>query len=103
MSALRRQLGPFIVGEIDLVECDFSQRLAPGETISSVTRQVVVLTGTDATPAATLSGGAQVQGPLVRQMLAPTVSNVTYLLTLMASTSTGRAVPGVCVIPVRNA
>jgi len=49
-----------------------------------------------------LAGAAQVQGPLVRQMLAPSVAGTTYLLTILATTSNGRTLPGVCVVPVRN-
>ncbi len=38
----------------------------------------------------------------VRQMLAPSVAGTTYLLTILATTSNGRTLPGVCVVPVRN-
>lgn len=104
MSRLRVTLGYFLAGEVDVVECDFSARLAPGESIISATVQTIVLTGTDANPTALLYGPAQAAGPVVRQMITPTVPEVTYLLTVFATTSAtpARVLPAVCVIPVRN-
>jgi len=75
VTALRRQLGVFVPGEVDVVECDYSARLGDGETITSA---------------------------VVRQMLAASVAGTTYLLTILATTSNGRTLPGVCVVPVRN-
>ncbi len=102
MTALRRQLGVFVPGEVDVVECDYSARLGDGETITSAARTLTVISGADPAPGNVLAGAAQVQGPLVRQMLAASVAGTTYLLTILATTSNGRTLPCVCVVPVRN-
>lgn len=69
---------------------DFAASLAVGETISSASTTATVYSGTDATPAAILSGAATPSGGKVVQKLTGGVSGVVYYLFCAAMTSTGQ-------------
>lgn len=74
----RIEILPMIAGETRRVEFDFGPGLAEGETISTKTISVRVLSGTDDAPSAIISGSATHSGSVVTQKLAPTITGVIY-------------------------
>lgn len=82
-----QEFGPIEVGEIKAVRFDFSSETAL--TLSSPVVSLRVLSGTDATPQAMLSGVPAVVGLEVVQKLAPTVGGCTYEIWAFANDSDG--------------
>lgn len=66
---------------------DFASQLAVGETLSSATASCTVYSGTDAAPSTLLSGSATISGTKVTQKVAGGTAGVTYILTILATTS----------------
>ena len=81
----------------------FAGELLTGETIATATVQVVVLRGTDASPAALLSGPAEFQTDRVLQTIAGGLSGVVYGLRCVAQTSAGRTLVRAARLPVMSA
>ena len=87
----RTVIGGKYVAETRKETFDFISQLASGETISSAATTAVVYSGTDATPSTILSGAASISGTQVTQTLTGGVAGVTYMLTVVANTSTGQS------------
>jgi hypothetical protein len=66
---------------------NFAQRLASGETISTVTFAIVVVKGADASASAMLQGAAVIDGATVKQLVGAGVAGVHYLLSAEVTTS----------------
>jgi hypothetical protein len=77
-------------GETVLLPFNFSSELASGETISAQTVTAAVYSGTDANPAALISGAATVSGAIVTQKVLPLTAGVIYELLCQATTSLGQ-------------
>jgi hypothetical protein len=87
-------------GETITYTFDFSDVLADGETIASATISIRTVTGTDATPAALLSGAHQLVTPQVMQMITGGVSGVTYSLKATVTTSGNHVFVSAAPVPV---
>jgi hypothetical protein len=81
---------PKRVAEVARFRVDYSARLGTGVTITNATWTVSVKRGTDANPAAMISGSATIAGPIVSQMLTGGVSGVAYYPICTATTSDGQ-------------
>ena len=68
---------------------DYTLQLAEGETITTAVVAVTVELGTDAAPAAMLSGGTAIAGAKITQWLIGGINGVLYHLRCTATTSTG--------------
>lgn len=66
---------------------EFANIIETGETISSASFDVSVLAGTDATPAAMLSGAVIIEGTVVSQKIIGGVDGCTYRIECTANTS----------------
>jgi len=78
------------VGETAIVEVDFSRLVQAGDSISSVSVSVFVLSGIDANASALLSGMVSISGKVVRQKLAAGVDGVEYAITFSAVMASGQ-------------
>ena len=92
-----------ITSESELFTFDYSPVLNTGETINSATCTVIVMSGTDANPSAILSGSPAINGALVSQRVVSGVSDVTYRLTMTASTNQSNIYTVVGDLPVYSA
>ncbi len=78
-----------------VVSFGFAARLKVGETVTAAATTVEVVDGTDATPSAILSGSADItSAPVVAQKIVGGVLGVSYLIQILATTSTGRKIMG---------
>jgi hypothetical protein len=82
---------------------DFKDELGAGESVSSASVTVVLLSGTDATPAALLNGAQQVATPQVLQGLKDGVAGCNYGLLCLATKNTGEIIAAAALLPVREA
>lgn len=69
---------------------DFANLLAAGETISSASATMRVITGTDLTPSAMLSGTPVVSGTTVKHKVIDGVAGNTYMFAVTVVTSAGQ-------------
>jgi hypothetical protein len=69
---------------------DFNPLLDAGETVSSATASIRVLSGTDATPSAMLSGSVVINAGVVSQLIIGGVVGCVYQFSLSAVTSGGQ-------------
>ena len=83
----RVTLEPKYGAEIQKQVFDFASDLAVGETISTQTVTATVYSGTDANPAAIISGGASASGTKVTQTITGGFTGVIYVLTCTITTS----------------
>lgn len=60
---------PRDVGEECLLSIDFGSNLGPGETLASATAQMLLLSGTDASPSSRLVGLPLIAGTIVSQLV----------------------------------
>lgn len=74
-------------GETLDVEVDFLSRLSVGETALTAASTMEVLTGTDATPSAMLSGSPTISGSVVTQKVIGGLPGVVYQLSIAVRTS----------------
>lgn len=88
--------------EVIDITFDYSKRLVTGETIVGATVTATVRKGTDATPSAVLDGAPAPSTPYVIQRVHAGVSGVTYSLQCLATTSTGRVLEIIAIMPVRS-
>jgi len=89
-----------ITDENELFSFDYSQVLDPAETISSATCNVIVMNGTDSNPTNILLGTPAITGSKVSQRIYNGVSEVTYRLEMVATTSYGNVYSVVGDLPV---
>lgn len=82
-------IGPKDVSENKVVEFPFVDELGTGETISSASVAISVVSGTDPSPAAMLVGSAVIVGSSVFQRISGGIANVTYHLRATANAVTG--------------
>jgi hypothetical protein len=78
--------------ESEVYTFDFRRDVAAGETLSSATFSIALVAGSDASPAARLSGAASVSGTKASQRIAGLKSGATYRLQCVATTSLGNTV-----------
>ena len=90
-------------GEKFWISFNYAAELEAGETISSVSLAIEVVTGTDATPANVLSGTPVIQTGDVVQLIQGGITEVVYVLKCLATLSTGRILARAALLPVRNA
>lgn len=74
------------------VDVDFLSRCATGESASTAISTMTVLSGTDATPEAMLSGLPSVSNNVVSQKVVGGVGGVIYLLTISVRTTANNIV-----------
>lgn len=86
--------------ENELFYFDFSQVLADGETISTATCTVEVVSGTDSSPSSIKSGSMSISGTTVSQRILGGVSGVTYRLIVTITTSASNTYTTVGYLPV---
>lgn len=79
---------------------DFTQVLASGETLSTVTCTIVVVDGVDASPASVLAGGASIIGTKIYQKVQNGVAGVTYRLIATVTTSASNTLVAIGDLPV---
>ena len=75
-----------ITNESELFTFDYSPVLGAGENILSATCSVQVMSGTDSSPSSILTGSPFISGSLVSQRISNGVSEVTYRITMTATT-----------------
>lgn len=78
--------------ESEVYAIDFALQLLPGETISTVTWNMLVAAKSaapDATPQSRRSGSATINGTVVSQRLAGMLAGVTYVTQAIVATSFG--------------
>lgn len=80
---------PLDVDETDYVQFDYSD-MAEGDSIQSVVVTCEDLAAKDASASSRLSGAAQVNGLLVRQMVSGAVTGASYLFRCKATMSSTR-------------
>jgi hypothetical protein len=73
--------------ENELFSFDFSQVLAPTETLSTASCSVILMSGTDASPSSILYGSASITGSKASQRVYNGVSECTYRLVMTVTTS----------------
>lgn len=76
-----------LTGETLPVRVNFLSQLAAGEAVTAVVCTATVLSGTDATPSAILSGSGTLAANVFTQILTAGVAGTTYLLTFTATTN----------------
>lgn len=81
---------PKLTAAVEWFVMDFERQMAVGELITGAGCTASVLSGTDATPSAILSGPPTYAGTLVQQKLTGGVADVLYQLTFTATTSNGQ-------------
>lgn len=102
MSATRAKTWPEMYpAERQIVDWDYSDELNPGETVDSATLAVVLRDGTDPSPAALLDGALILATPKVYQWVRHPVAGCNYVLWCLATTSAGRDIAAVGILPVR--
>lgn len=79
---------------------DFSQVLTSGETLSTATCSVIVMSGVDPAPNAILSGSATIAGTEASQKITGGLSEVTYRLVMTVTTSAANTYTAVGDLPV---
>jgi hypothetical protein len=84
---MRRSSNVKTVDEDIIIVFNFLAELALGETITSASVAATVYTGTDASPAAVISGAAEVAGAEVSQLTTGGLLGVVYLLQCTVNTS----------------
>jgi len=84
-----------ITTESELFSFDFSQVLAPSETISSAACTATVMNGTDSNPSNIIVGTPVIANKIASQRIANGVSEVTYRLQMTITTSTSNTYVGV--------
>lgn len=72
---------------------DFVKALSTGETITSASWAVTVLSGTDAAASTMASGPVTIAGSKVSQLIINGVSGVRYLIECIATTSLTQRIP----------
>lgn len=77
-------------GEAIYYGIDFAALLGVGETISSATASMRVTRGTDATPAAMLSGAAIIDGANVKQLIVGGTAGNVYQFGISIITNAGQ-------------
>jgi hypothetical protein len=82
---------------------DYTLQLADGETLATASVTVTTELGTDATPAAMLSGTAIINGAKVTQWLIGGVNGVLYHLRCSVTTSAGATLVLAALMQVANA
>lgn len=89
---IRVTFAPLALGEKRTLSFSFLSALAVGETISTQSVAASVYSGTDATPAGTISGSASASGAVVSQLIDGTaaVLGVVYHLICTITTSAGQ-------------
>jgi bifunctional N-acetylglucosamine-1-phosphate-uridyltransferase/glucosamine-1-phosphate-acetyltransferase GlmU-like protein len=90
------------VAEIKPLVFDFTEVLAPTETLVTATCTVLVLNGTDSSPSSILSGSASISGTLVTQKVQAGTANVTYRLVMTVTTSASSTLIAIGDLPVYN-
>lgn len=88
--------------EVDVVTFDFTDMIASTDTINDADVDVVVVSGTDATPASILSGSRQIQGRAVLQQVANGLPGVQYEITVKVTMESGRVLVLSGTLPVAN-
>lgn len=88
--------------EVDVVTFDFTDMIASTDTINDAEVEVVVVSGTDATPANILSGSRQIQGRAVLQQVANGLPGVQYEITVKVTMESGRVLVLSGTLPVAN-
>lgn len=73
--------------EVEYFFWDFSRLLVGGETISTATITVTVVSGSDASPSAIKSGSTTHTNGVVKQLITGGVNGVFYLLSCAVTTS----------------
>lgn len=86
--------------ENELFGFDFSQVLDSGESISTASCSVIVMTGTDPNPSNILIGSAIITGTKANQRIANGISEVTYRLIMTITTSLGNTYTLVGDLPI---
>jgi len=86
----RVELPPKLAGAIQNYTFDFAALLGASETISTKAVTATVYSGTDATPAAIVSGAATSAGSIVTQKITGGVLGVMYELLCQITTSAGQ-------------
>jgi hypothetical protein len=82
-------VGPIEVGEVKVVQFDFSTEAADNATLITPSVTCVVVEGTDPNPSAVLSGTPSVIGLVVTQLVRPGVVGCKYKLRAYASEASG--------------
>jgi len=90
------------VAEKKPLSFDFTEVLAPTETLLTATCTVIVVDGVDATPSSILSGSATITGTIVYQKVQAGVAGVTYRLVMTVTTSAGSTLVAIGDLPVYN-
>lgn len=80
------------VAEQAIAHFDFSDRLEPGESITGVTKEVVVMSGSDATPSGVFIGEPTISSPHVYHRIRGKSSGATYSLRMIGTTNQGNTV-----------
>lgn len=88
------------LGETLTLPFDFTSTLAVGETISTKSVTATVYSGTDATPAAVISGSATSSGTIVSQKITGGALGVIYELLCQITTSAGQTAQQACYLAV---
>jgi hypothetical protein len=81
---------PIYSNEQVTLSFDFSPSLATGETISTATTSITVVSGTDSTPSLRLIGPTTISGTIVLQQVGTYQAGVTYDVLATVTTSTGQ-------------
>lgn len=80
---------------------DFAARLATGETLSSASFAIAIVSGgVDAGAASMISGAAVIDGSIAKQLVIDGVAGVTYRLTGTVVTSAGQTLVESADLPV---
>ena len=83
-------VGPLEVGEIKAVTFDFSTEAVASAVLITPSVSVVVIDGTDASPASILQGTPVISGLLVTQLVKPGVVGCKYKLNAFVSDTSGQ-------------
>jgi len=86
-----------------VVSVDFARLIPDGDSLHTPSVEASVLRGTDASPAAVLSGAPQINGTIVAQLMAAAVDGVDYKLRFKVQSVSGRRPVFAVAIPVRLA
>jgi len=81
---------------------NFINSLDPGETILDATFTATVVSGTDGSPNAIISGAASISLSVCKQLVVGGVDGVTYLLKCLINTSLGQRLEAIALLPVSN-
>lgn len=75
------------VGENEVYTLDFANDLGDGETLSTTTWTIAVVTGTDASPSSHLSGSPVIDGTASSQRITGLLGGVLYRVQAIVTTS----------------